>query len=102
MTISTNIDYQPMAVSAEVKTMNVSAVPVLEQSQVNTSMVRGIRTLANLVLGICLVAAPTPSIQAKVCYIDEVIPMPYHSNFITADGKYILLADGKIFSVKKG
>ena len=101
MTIETKIAYQPISASAEIRVIEASAVPISDRICSSASLIRGIRTLGNLLVGVCLIAAPLPAVQAEAHYIDEVIPMPCYSNFITADGKYILLADGKILSGKE-
>ncbi|MGM9767469.1 MAG: hypothetical protein ACI3Z0_03260 [Candidatus Cryptobacteroides sp.] len=59
-----------------------------------------VKAMAAVLLGLTLVvASPQSQISVRGCVVEEVgtMPYPWVTNFITADGRFLMTADGKIF-----
>lgn len=63
-----------------------------------------VKAMAAVLLGLTLVVASAqPQITVHGCYVEVIsgAQTDWTPNFITADGKYFLLADGRIFYCKE-
>ena len=99
MRASAVISYRQVAVSSSVL-MTVAAARLLDVRTVPQAIHRSpMMAVASVLLGLCLVLAQPEQMAVSARYVEEVsvAPLPWVSNFITSDGRYLLLADGRIF-----
>ena len=99
-----NIISSGFTASASVESIGVE-VRVIESSTIASAQVRpSVKAMAAVLLGLTLVvASPQSQISVRGCVVEEVgtMPYPWVSNFITADGQFLMTADGKIFFCRR-
>lgn len=86
--------------SASVESIGAEVRLIDDTITVSAQSRPSVKAMAAVLLGLTLVvASPQPQISVRGCVVEEVgtMPYPWVSNFITADGQFLMAADGKIF-----
>lgn len=91
-----------VGVASVAPSVSVSGTTVASTS-VKATVSAAIRVATTLLSGFFLaLATPQPQLKVTATIIKEIGPgevIPLRSNFITADGRYIMTADGQVFHV---
>lgn len=84
------------------KGSKVETTVQMAKPKADVSRIPGARLTVTMLCGLILVSvAPEPRMVCSVEIINPITRAQLHGNFITLEGQYVMLADGRIFYVQE-